>query len=228
MPDPTQPGPVLVAGATGQTGRLIVAALQSAGLTVRALVRDPGKAAALPAGVTTVRGDVRDPATLAAALRGCASVVSAIGGRAPIGRNGFRAIDFEGNRNLIDAARMAGVERFIMITAASAGRAGFPYSFRFAPYPWKARAEAHLRASGLAWTVLGPGGLNDEPAGQKGVRATARRDYRTDWITRGDLALVTATCVGEPATVGRTIALVNDATLAVDGWRAALASLPAD
>lgn len=219
---------VLVAGATGLTGRLVVAELLAAGHRVRALARDPAKGAALGTAVELVAGNVADPASLARAMAGVGTVVSAIGGRAPFGRNGFRAVDWEGNRALVDAAVAAGVRRCVLITAASAGRSGFPYSFRLAPYPWKARAEAHLRASGLAWTVLGPGGLNDDPPGQQGIRAVPRRDYQTAWIPRADLARVTVACLAEPGTIGRTITLVSDPAAAVDAWRTAIAGLPAD
>jgi uncharacterized protein YbjT (DUF2867 family) len=218
---------VLVAGATGQTGRLIVANLLTGGYRVRALVRDSAKAGSLGAGVEVVTGDVRRPGTLATALAGVSAVISAIGGRAPLGRNGFRAVDWQGNRALIDASKSAGVPRFVLITAGSAGRAGFPWSLPIAPYPWKARAEAHLRASGLAYTVLGPGGLTDEPPG-KGVHAAPRSAYRIGWISRASLARVTVACLEEPATLSRTITLVNDETKAPDAWRRVLRELPAD
>lgn len=220
-------GPVLVAGATGLTGKLIVAGLLAAGYRVRALVRNDAKAGQLPAAAERVAGDVRQLSTLGPAMTGAAAVISAIGGRAPLGRNGFRAIDWEGNRALVDAARSAGVPRFLLITAASAGRAGFPYSLPLAPYPWKARAEAHLRESGLAWTVIGPGGLNDDPPGA-GVRIVPRSAYRTGWISRADVARVTVACLQEPATIGRTLTLVKAGDEPPDAWREVLASLPAD
>lgn len=214
--------PVLVAGATGRTGRHIVTSLQEQDYGVRALVR---RAATPGPGVEAVVADVRRPDTLTAAMNGVGAVISAIGGRAPLGGNGFRAIDWEGNLALVEAAVAARVPRFILITAASAGRSGFPYSFPLAPYPWKARAEEFLRRSGLAWTILGPGGLNDEAAGQRGIRAVPRREYRQAWIARADLARVAVACLGAPGTIGRTITLVNDDS-APDAWRSALASLP--
>ncbi|KAA2253827.1 NAD(P)H-binding protein [Solihabitans fulvus] len=64
---------ILVTGATGTIGRLVVAELADAGLDVRALVRDPG-AAALPDGVEAATGDLSDPETLEPALRGVHSV----------------------------------------------------------------------------------------------------------------------------------------------------------
>jgi uncharacterized protein YbjT (DUF2867 family) len=222
-----QTGPVLVAGATGQTGRLIVNALLGQGYAVRALLRNASKAETLPAAVQCVVADLREPAALVVAATGVSAVISAIGGRAPFGPNGFRRIDWEGNRALIDAASSVQAPRFLMITAGSAGRAGFPYSLRFAPYPWKARAETHLQASGLPYTILAPGGLTDGPAAAQGVRLAPRAAYRTGRVTRSDLALVTVACLQEPLTISQTLTVVNDAALPPYGWRATLqAQLP--
>lgn len=218
--------PVLVAGATGQTGRLIVNALLAQGYEVRALIRNASKAATLPDTVQRAVGDVHAPAGLIAAMNGVSVVISAIGGRAPFGSNGFRSIDWEGNRALIDAASSARVSRFLMITAGSAGRADFPYSLRFAPYPWKALAEKHLQASGLPYTILAPGGLTDSPAGELGIRLVTRVAYRKGRVTRADVALVTVACLKEPATVGQTITLVNDSTVPPNAWRATLERYP--
>jgi uncharacterized protein YbjT (DUF2867 family) len=220
--------PVLVAGAMGRTGRLIVPALLAAGYPVRALTRRGGEGGSPVAGLQQVMGDVSQPQTLVVAMRGVAAVISAIGGRAPWGANGFRAVDWEGNRALIDAARAAGVRRIILITAASAGRGGFPYVLPFAPYPWKARAEDHLRACGLDYTILGPGGLTDGRGDQQGLRVTRRADYRTGMVTRADLAALAVFCLGSACTIGRTLALTNDATLAPGAWRASVEALPGD
>ena len=110
----TSNGPVLVTGATGQTGRLLVPALIEPGHSVRALIRNPAAAGSLPTGVQSVIADVTTPATLAAAMRGVSTVISTIGARFPIGSNGFAAVDWEGNRALIDAAKSAGVSHFIL------------------------------------------------------------------------------------------------------------------
>jgi uncharacterized protein YbjT (DUF2867 family) len=64
---------ILVTGATGKVGKHVVSSLAAAGLEVRALVRDPGKAA-LPEGVAVVRGDLSSAQTLEPALRGVESV----------------------------------------------------------------------------------------------------------------------------------------------------------
>lgn len=219
---------VLVTGATGQTGRLVVAALAGKGWTVRGMVRSAASAATLPPGVTAVIADVTQPASLAAAVKGVTVVISTMGARFPIGDNGFAAVDWEGNRVLIDAAKAAGVRQFILLSAGSAGRAGFPYSWSISPYPWKAKSEAHLRQSGLPYTIIAAGGLSDEPGGQQGVRLVPRERYQSGKISRADLAQVLAASVGEAAVLRKTITIVNDETLAVGAWRKQFGPLPAD
>jgi uncharacterized protein YbjT (DUF2867 family) len=70
---PTQVAPVLVTGATGRIGRVVVDRLVDAGVPVRALTRHP-ELAALPASVEVVGGDLTVPESLDAALRGVGSV----------------------------------------------------------------------------------------------------------------------------------------------------------
>jgi len=221
-------GPVLVTGATGQTGRLLVASLVENGLSVRALARSPDKAASLGTGVEIFTGDVTDPASLAEAFAGAAVVISTIGARFPIGNNGFAAVDWEGNRALIDAAKAAGVRQFILLSAGSAGRDGFPYSWSISPYPWKAKAEAYLRDSGLPYTIIAAGGLRDEPGGQKGIRLAARADYESGQVSRSDIARVLVACIDNEAARRKTITVVNDDSLSVDAWRRDFDNLPAD
>ncbi|NKB43048.1 MAG: NAD(P)H-binding protein [Alphaproteobacteria bacterium] len=221
-------GTILVAGATGQSGRLIVTALLEKGFTVRAMSRSAERAASLGEGVEPAVADVTDPSSLSNSMDGVDAVLSAIGGRRPIGSNGFEAVDWEGNRALIDAAKAAGVKRFLVITAGSAGRDGFIYTLPFGPYPWKAKAETYLRESGLDYTIVGPGGLRDEPAGRYGVLLTPRSDYVPGPINRGDVAEVMVASLLDDSTIGKTITMVNDITLVPDAWRAELSAFPLD
>ena len=113
-----QTRPVLVAGATGQTGKLVVQALLAEDLPVRAMTRNPEKAAAFSGGVEGVVGDATDPASLAAAMQGVGIVISTIGAAFPHRRQRLCGGGLEGNRALIDAAKAAGVERFVLLSAA--------------------------------------------------------------------------------------------------------------
>jgi uncharacterized protein YbjT (DUF2867 family) len=147
---------ILVAGATGVLGSAIVRRLLAQGDPVRGLVRttsDPAKIARLEAdGVDIARGDLKDPASLGAACRGIRAVISTVSIilTAQPG-DSFADTDDAGTRNLIDAARRAGVERFTYVSfdhervpESPLGRA-------------KREVEAHLRDSGLSYTILRPG-----------------------------------------------------------------------
>jgi uncharacterized protein YbjT (DUF2867 family) len=190
--------------------------------------RDGNRAAALGAGVVPVVADVTDPATLIPAFEGVNAVISAIGARWPIGDNGFEAIDFKGNRALIDMAKRVGARRFILISAGSAGREGFLYSLSIAPYPWKAQSEAYLRDSGLDYTIIAAGGLNDEPGGLLGIAIEPRSRYVSGQVSRVDVAAVAVAALEADETIGKTATVVNNPELAVDEWLPALISLPPD
>ena len=77
-----------------------MASLLAAGYSVRALVRSMASGRSLPAEVECVLADVTVPSTLAPLMVKADAVISVIGGRAPLGRNGFRCIDWQGNRAL--------------------------------------------------------------------------------------------------------------------------------
>lgn len=107
---------VLVTGATGKVGHGIAAALLERGDEVRALVRDPERAAqVLPRGVEPVRGDVTDPATLAPAVSGCELAFNAMGLPEQWLRDerDFERVNAIGTRDLARAASAAGVRRLV-------------------------------------------------------------------------------------------------------------------
>ncbi|HET9893292.1 MAG TPA: NAD(P)-binding oxidoreductase, partial [Mycobacterium sp.] len=107
---------------------------------------------------------------------------------------------------VIDAAAQAGVKRFVMVSYFGAGpNHGVPPDDPFFPYAEsKAAADAHLRASDLDWTVLGPGWLTSEPAtGRIEIDGEMRE------VSRADVALVIAAALAEDATIRRTIEFNN-------------------
>jgi dihydroflavonol-4-reductase len=106
--------PTLVTGATGFVGWHVARALLERGQTVRALARDPQKLREL-SGVEGVQGDLRDPASLQRAVEGCGVVFHIAADyrlwtREP--HEMYRS-NVEGTRAMLEAARRAGVERFV-------------------------------------------------------------------------------------------------------------------
>ena len=107
---------VLVTGATGKVGNAIASALLERGEEVRALVRDPERAASiLPAGVEAVQGDATDADSLARAVEGREIVFNAMGlPEQWFPDDGiFDRVNAVGSGDLARAARKAGVRRFI-------------------------------------------------------------------------------------------------------------------
>jgi uncharacterized protein YbjT (DUF2867 family) len=142
---------ILVAGGTGTLGRRIVRLLVESGANVRVLTRDRERARALPDSVEIVIGDIRKKADSAAAVRGCTTVISAVHGFAGPANPTPEAIDRDGNRALIHAAKEAGVERFVLLSVHDA-RPDHPMSLHRAKYT----AEQELRRSGLVFTIVRP------------------------------------------------------------------------
>lgn len=193
---------ILVAGGSGRLGRRIVARLLERDLAVRVLSRHPGVADGSEVGAVTA--DVRDPVAVARALKGVRTVVSAITGFGP-GGAGPAAVDHLGNRNLIRAAREAGVEHLILVSVCNAA-AIHPMEL----YRAKHLAEQDLLASGLGWTIIRPTVLMETWAEVLGAplrdtgrtRIFGRGDNPVNFVSAGDVAEVVAAAVTDPSLRG--------------------------
>jgi len=223
---------VLLAGATGETGLHIVRALSEKGYAVRGLTRDIAKAKSQNGEMAEwVAGDVRDIARLKQDFAGAAYAISAIGSREKDGPNNFENVDWLGNRNLIDAAKAAGVKHFVLMTSCSAGSGDWndPEVQKFgAGRLWKGRAEAYLRDSGLKYTIVAPGGLRNYKGGEKGILLRPRAQYTVGVISRDDVAAVIVECLSNTACNSKTITTINADNLKPLAWRMALPDLPID
>lgn len=185
---------VLVLGATGGTGRLIVREAAAKGHSVVALVRSKAKADL--AGAELVVGDARDEGALSRALDGCDGAISSLG----TGMSLFRKMTLlsTATRALVEAMGARGVRRLVCITGLGAGdsrgHGGFVLDNIVLPlflrtiYEDKDRQEEVVRASDLDWVLVRPMVLNDKPAtGQ--VRATTDLSgIHGGEIARGDVA----------------------------------------
>ena len=144
---------ILLVGATGYLGRNIASQLLAKGHRVRAMTRDLTRATSLAtAGAEIVRGDVRDMESLRAATRGVRAVVSASHSMMGSGKSSVARVDDEGQHSLIAAAKEAGVEHFVFLSASGASP-NHPVDF----WRTKEKNERHLEASGLPYTIVRPG-----------------------------------------------------------------------
>ncbi|MDE0243958.1 MAG: SDR family oxidoreductase [Gammaproteobacteria bacterium] len=192
---------VLVAGATGGTGSLVVAELIEQGYPVRAFVRSAEKAAErLGADVEAVVGDLRDPASIAATLDGVNVVINAAGSGVPAADDNMpEHVDFEGARNLADAAAAAGVGHYVLVSSMGATQDDHQLNRLFNNILiWKRKGEEAVAASGIPYTIIRPGGLNDGPGNEQTV-IFEQGDLPglEKAISRADVARVTVAAVKE-------------------------------
>jgi uncharacterized protein YbjT (DUF2867 family) len=145
--------PVLVTGAAGLVGIHTCRELSKKGWQVRALVRDPARAA-MALGQLPVEfrvGDVRDASTLRSSLSGCGAVVHLAAIAIEKKGESYRESNTAATERLISAARAETVQRVIFMSQNGADSRS--------PYPFlrsKGVAQDSIKTSGLNWTILRP------------------------------------------------------------------------
>lgn len=152
-----------VAGATGETGRRIVQELVKRDIPVRALVRnlDRGKEI-LPPQVELVLGDVLQPQSLREAIGDSTVLLCATGAKPSFDPSVPYKVDYEGTKNLVDAAKAVGIQQFVFVSSLCVSQFFHPLNLFFLILVWKKRAEEYLQQSGLTYTIVRPGGLLNE------------------------------------------------------------------
>ncbi|KAF5835146.1 hypothetical protein DUNSADRAFT_7821 [Dunaliella salina] len=177
-PKKAQAKTVFVAGSTGRVGARIVRELLAQGYTVRAGARnvegaqeaiDVAEAYGLLTGdmmkrVEVVPFDITKTDSIREAIGGAQSVVCAVGAPENDALNPLapKAIDGDGTISLIKESAAAGVERFVLITSLGTEKVGWPASILnlfWGVLIWKREAEKALENSGMAYTILRPGGM---------------------------------------------------------------------
>jgi putative NADH-flavin reductase len=195
---------VTIFGATGRTGRLVVAEALRRGLEVTALVRNTAKAD-FPDGVRIVEGDAREAEAVTAALEGAGAAVSVMAipeGTGPI-------TDLSDATGTIVAAMEASGPRRLVIAVNSA-----VFHDRPVKPPFDVVAEEHrrdlaiVRASSLDWTALAPTFLtDDEPSGSYVVEMDAKAPG--SGLPRGHLAVAVLDALGHDEWMGHVVGIAS-------------------
>ena len=202
---------VFLAGASRGLGLEIANILAQQKIPTIALLRNPESQSKLEALNIQIRfGDAMNEPELAIALNGQSvdTVISTIGGTSP---EGVRS-DFVGNRNLIDAAVNAGVKHFILITSIGSGTSSnaipaTALAALGAVLKEKEQAEMYLQQTGLAYTIIRPGGLKSEPA--TGNAVLTRDSTIGGIVHRADVAELICKCVGNDRTYNQILSAVD-------------------
>ena len=206
---------VVIAGGHGRIGLRLGALLAGRGDTAVGLVRNPDHVADLEtAGVAPAVVDLEavDPATLAAHLAGADAVVFAAGAGPGSGVARKDGVDRAAAVLLADAARIAGVRRYLLVSSAGVDDPPAPGTDEvWAAYlRAKKAAEDAVRAAHLDWTVLRPGHLTDGP--RTGQVRLAPPPVGGGEVTRDDTAAVLAALLDVPGSAGLVLELREGGT----------------
>jgi len=175
---------LVVLGATGRTGRLVVEQALAAGHTVTALVRSPEKLSISHSKLRVVTGQATDASAVSSALVGADAVINTLGGNGSVIADSTRAI--------VAAARETGVSRVVVLSTFAAERGRLGAATRLltgigmgAMLKDKSAGEEMLRSSDLEWTIAYASVLSDGPAnGSVAVLPDGAKRRLSDKISR--------------------------------------------
>lgn len=208
-----QPLTVLVVGATGSIGRLVVAEAMRQGHRVRALVRSTARARSLPPEAERVVGDLTQPKTLVPAVDGVDAVVFTHGADGS-GKTGAEQVAYGGVRHVLQAlgGRRA---RIALMTAIGTTNRGGAYNRATESPDWKRRGERLVRASGLPYTIVRPGWFDyNAPDQHRLVMLQGDRRHAGDpsdgVIARLQIAQVLVSSLTSAAACAKTFELVAE------------------
>jgi len=196
---------VAIVGAHGQIGKLIIKHLRAQGLEAIGIVRKPEQLSQMEAlGADPVLVDIENASAqeLANRLKGADAVVFAAGAGGGSTAERKHTVDYAGSVLLAQAAQLAGIRRYVQISAIGVDD---PLKPDTDPV-WKAYVEAKrdadikLRKSGLDWTIIRPGPLTDDAA--TGLVTLSEHAGRGE-VTREDVALVVVAVLQTPSSTGK-------------------------
>jgi uncharacterized protein YbjT (DUF2867 family) len=203
---------IVIAGGHGKIALRLARLLHERGADVRSLIRNPAHAGDVEAaGAEPVVCDLEhaDEDAVARATAGADAVVFAAGAGPGSGLERKWTVDYGGAVKLIAAAKANGIDRYVMVSSRGADPEA-PGDDTFAVYlRAKGKADAELRASGLASTIVRPGRLIDDTGTG---RVTAGEHVEDGRISRGDVAAVLAFTLYDPALAGATFEVVQGDT----------------
>jgi uncharacterized protein YbjT (DUF2867 family) len=202
---------VVIAGGHGQIALRLERLLSARGDHVRGLVRnrdhfdDVSEAGAQP-----VLADLEDDIDLGPVVAGADAVVFAAGAGPGSGTPRKRTMDLGGAVKLIDAAKGAGISRYVIVSSMGADHPEAASGGFRAYLEAKADADQALRDSGLDYTIVRPGSLTNDPG--EGTVDLAERLGRRGSIPREDVAAVLVAVLDAPNTIGTTFEVLSGST----------------
>jgi uncharacterized protein YbjT (DUF2867 family) len=204
---------VVVAGGHGQIGMRLLRLLADRGHRARGLVRNPDHVSDLAdLGAEAVVCDMEALDDVSGCCTDADAVVFAAGAGPGSGPERKRTVDLGAAVKLMEA----GVRRYVMVSAISAGRPE-EWSEPMRPYyEAKAEADRRLEESGLDYTIVRPGSLTDDPG--KGL-VTVGTNIGFGAVPRDDVAALLLAVLETPGTIGKTFELISGETAVEEAVR---------
>lgn len=204
---------ILVIGANGKTGSLVVDRAVEMGHEVSVLVRRAGLP--LKPGIKVITGDALKPDDVQQAMNQQDAVIECVGGTAPW-KN--QTLERDAMRNIVDAMKKSGAKRLVVVSAMGVGdsTAQSPWWYRFLMLPTflrgstadKTDMEAVVRESGLDWVIARPPILGDGTA--KGEITVLNKRETGHNITRTDLAVWLVAQLESDTYLEQAVVVVNN------------------
>ena len=218
-----------VTGASGKTGWRVVEEALRRGHQVRAIVRANSVVPPGLEGADICRLSLGTTEALHAALTGCDALVIATGARPSVDLTGPMKVDAFGVRDQLRACQAVGLQRVVLVSSLCAGRWKHPLNLFGLILVWKRLGERWLEQSGLAWTIVRPGGLSENEADleQQGIRFSGPDQQQSSSIPRRLVARVCLDALETPAAIGEIIEITSSPALppqSLSSWLAAQAA----
>ena len=203
---------VVVFGAGGKTGRLVVERALDAGHSVTVFVHDASKPQ--PAGVRVVSGDAEDAAAVRGVMVGQHAVLDALGGKTP-----YKETELERNaaHNIVSAMQAEGARRLVVVSMLGIGdsKEHAPFWYEYLMQPTflrgadkdKTAMEGEVQTSGLEYVIVRPPILSDDAA--VGPIKVITGDAVAHKITRADLAQFLVEQLESDTYVGKAVVVAN-------------------
>jgi uncharacterized protein YbjT (DUF2867 family) len=221
---------ILIVGASGRSGVYIIKALEAEGRSFKPMTSNIERARGKVEGdYDWVEADVRDIDALTTAMDGVTHIISALGATQFEGPNSPEFVDWGGTRNLVDAALLAGVEHFVIESAAGVTQENNAMNKYGNVMDFKLKAENYLRDSGLPYTIVRPGGLESIDSTGKTMKLEQGDNLPNHGgFSRADVAALMIAAVGNPDAYSKAFEPIYDEEATDGGWQPAFGDLLTD
>ncbi len=214
---------VVVAGATGRAGRLLVDELLQRDFKVRAMIVPPFDSPKPEGfdkpGIEIIEGSLSSVGANDELMKGADFLISVIGSTKPFNGKEFELVDVKGNKNLALAAKAAGVKQMVVISSVGAGdsKKALKLMYRLmmaGVIKAKTKLEHVVKTTGLDYTIIRPGGYTEKDL--SGEAAIGEGGYIGGMVNRKLIAKVCVDAIENPAMKNRTFEVVDKASLKED------------